>query len=247
MYARRKLKPADYLRDVSHVFMHRPFRRMPETGWGMAWLHALASGSAANHAVLADYCKAAEVDTGDMISEITSLPDVAGLATSGCIDDDVFPLSNKVLRALRKLPDFKSCVSDKMSLGSEPMMDLGNIYSGALPAWLAAGFAEAAERGENLSNQEMLLVAYGSGDAAEAIPLKVVSGWEVAAAKIQFAQALENTIDLTEPQYLALRDRADTDDLGFSASNECIVTHVGHSKGTGFQDVGIEYYRYISR
>ena len=88
--------------------------------------------------------------------------------------------------------------------------------------------------------------AYGSGAAAEAIPVKVLPGWEAAAAKIQFAQALENTIDLTEPQYLALRDRADTDDLGFPASNECIVTHVGHSKEAGFQDVGIEYYRYVS-
>jgi hydroxymethylglutaryl-CoA synthase len=246
MYTRRELAPAAYLRSVSHVFMHRPFRRMPETGWGMAWLHALASGAAADKALLAEYCQAAEVNADEMMHEITSLPDVAGLATSGSIDDDVFPLSNKVLRALRKLPDFKSCVSDKMSLGAEPMMDLGNIYSGALPAWLAAGFAEAAERGEDLGNQEMLLLAYGSGDAAEAIPLKVVPGWEAAAAKIQFAQALENTIDLTEPQYLALRDRADTDDLGFPASNECIVTHVGHSKDAGFQDVGIEYYRYVS-
>ena len=245
MYERRDLKPADYLRSLPNLFMHRPFRRMPETGYGMAWLHALASGTAADHTVLTGYCDAAGVSAADTITEITSLPDVASLATNGCIDDEVFPLSTKVLRALRKLADFKDVVSDKMSLGADPMMDLGNIYSGALPAWLAAGFDQAIERGEDLSGEEILLLAYGSGDAAEAIPARVVPGWEKAARKIHFAQALENTIDLTHEQYLALRDRADSDVLGFPAINESIVTHVGHSKGAGFQDVGIEYYRYI--
>ncbi len=47
MYDRRTIEEsADYLRSIPAVFMHRPFRRMPETGWGMAWLHGLASGNA---------------------------------------------------------------------------------------------------------------------------------------------------------------------------------------------------------
>ncbi|MDG1462032.1 MAG: hydroxymethylglutaryl-CoA synthase [Gammaproteobacteria bacterium] len=246
MYARRNIEqPADYLRSIPAVFMHRPFRRMPETGWGMAWLHSLASGKDTDKAILAGYCEAADVDTHATINEIISMPDVAGLATNGCIDDEVFPLSNKVLRALRKLPDFKEFITQKMSLGSAQMMDLGNIYSGALPAWLAAGFDEALEKNTNLENSEVLLVAYGSGDAAEAIPVTIMPGWKKAAEKIQFAQALEATIDLTVEQYLALRDRADTDNLGFPAKNECIVTRVGKSKGSDFQDAGIEYYGYI--
>ncbi len=245
MYQRRKVEPAGYLRTIKHVFMHRPFRRMPETGWGMAWLHALASGNTADREELSGYCDAAGIDLEELVSEITSLPDVAGLATSGNIDDEVFPLSNQLLRAFRKLPEFQSEVMEKMMLGARHMMDLGNIYSGALPAWLAAGFDEAARQGEELAGQEVLMVAYGSGDAAEAIPVTILPDWKAAAEQIQFSQALENTIDLTLDQYLALRDRADTDVLGFPASNECIVTHVGHSKEAGFQDVGIEYYRYI--
>jgi len=246
MYGKRGLSAADYIRELPAVFMHRPFRRMPETGWGMAWLHALATGNETDKAVLQSYCDQAGVDAPAMIDEVTGKPDVAGLSANGNINDEVFPLSNKVLRTLRKHPDFSTFVSEKMALGAEPMMELGNIYSGALPAWLAAGFDEALTGNMDLSGKEALLVAYGSGDAAEAIPLKVVDGWQEAAGKIQFAQALSDKIDLTEDQYLALRDRADAEDLGYPAHNECVVDRVGDSKSADFQDTGIEYYRYIN-
>jgi len=245
MYSRRDLQPAAYLRNMNHAFMHRPFRRMPETGLGMAWLAALASGNGADKALLADYCDAAGVPADAVITELTSKPDVSGLAVSGAIDDDVFPLSTAVLRALRKLPDFESQVAGKMVLGADQMMNLGNIYSGALPAWLAAGFEDAVNKGSDLSGDEVLLAAYGSGDAAEVIPARIVSNWQDAARKIDFDESLQNTIDLTEDQYLALRDKADSEDLGYAASNECVVDRIGSSKEGEFQDAGIEYYRYI--
>jgi len=245
MYQRRDLSAAEYLRDIEAVFMHRPFRRMPETGLGMAWLAALAEGNDNDRTILRSYCEAAGVDSNNMIAEITATPDVSHLATTGAIDEDVFPLSNQVLRAFRKLPDFQSCIADKMLLGAEPMMDLGNIYSGALPAWLAAGLEDAANGAADLSDQEILLLAYGSGDAAEVIPAKVAQGWKAAAQKIAFADSLKNYIDLTEDQYLALRDKAVSDDLGYQASDECVIERVGSSRQQSFQDAGIEYYRYI--
>ena len=61
--------------------------------------------------------------------------------------------------------------------GDDNMMELGNIYSGALLAWLAAGLEEAALAEEEWEDREILLIGYGSGDAAEALPLRVRPGW----------------------------------------------------------------------
>ena len=46
MYIKRGLEPSAYLRSLKTVFMHRPYRRMPETGWAIAYLFALGSGNA---------------------------------------------------------------------------------------------------------------------------------------------------------------------------------------------------------
>jgi hydroxymethylglutaryl-CoA synthase len=43
MCARRNINMRNYLEQVDAVFMHRPFRRMPENGWGMAYLFSLAA------------------------------------------------------------------------------------------------------------------------------------------------------------------------------------------------------------
>ena len=41
---KRGLVAADYLRSLQSVFMHRPYRRMPETGWAISYLFALGNG-----------------------------------------------------------------------------------------------------------------------------------------------------------------------------------------------------------
>ena len=122
------------------------------------------------------------------------------------------------------------------------MMQLGNIYSGALFAWLAAGLEEAARSGENWAGEEILLVGYGSGDAAEALPMRVCDGWREAAERIHFDRALEPAYDLGRSQYEALHAGLAVDDLpeppGFR------VESIGTRTGQDFQDEGIEYYAY---
>ena len=78
-----------------------------------------------------------------------------------------------------------------MSLGGEKVKEMGNLYSAALPAWIAAGFEDALEQGMELAGQPMVMVGYGSGDAAEAVPMHAVAGWQVAAARIGFGSALQ--------------------------------------------------------
>ena len=132
-----------------------------------------------------------------------------------------------------------------MSLGSKTVIHLGNLYTGALPSWLAAGFEEAAQNKLEITGAPMVAVGYGSGDAAEAIPIYPVKGWEIAAQRIGLAKALENPIDLTRPQYEALHDGHTIPDINYSPHQEFIISHVGEQYEKGFQDLGVEYYKFI--
>jgi hydroxymethylglutaryl-CoA synthase len=82
------------------------------------------------------------------------------------VDADAYPLSIQLLKEFRGSQEFGALVSAKMSLGSEPMKDIGNVYCAALPAWMAAGLEDAYERNADLAGRKVLAVGYGSGDAA---------------------------------------------------------------------------------
>ncbi|MCB1843810.1 MAG: hydroxymethylglutaryl-CoA synthase, partial [Halioglobus sp.] len=81
MYEKRKLNPIAYIRSLDTVFLHRPYRRMPETGWAMAYLFALGNGGAADRAELAAYCYEAGIEPKALLAEMLSKPEVANLAS----------------------------------------------------------------------------------------------------------------------------------------------------------------------
>jgi hydroxymethylglutaryl-CoA synthase len=244
LYSRSTLAPAAYLRSLEAVFMHRPYQRMPETGLGLAWLFALASGDAADRDELASYSRGAGLAVDDVIAEMHAAPELSQLAVQARIHEEVFPLSMTVLKAFRQSEAFSQQVLGKMTLGSEWMREVGNLYTGALPAWLAAGFDDARQRGIELAGKELLAIGYGSGDAADAIPLRVVAGWQDAAARIGIDTVLRSSIDLTAEQYLALREGRPPKELQPDYAGEFVIDHIGSRSDRSFQDLGVEYYRY---
>lgn len=245
LYARRGLDPAPYLRSVEAIFMHRPYARMPETGFGVAYLFALAQGDAADQDELAAYCRGAGVLMGEVLAEMSTAPELGLLAVSERIQDEIFPLTMAALKVFRQSDAFGRYVHAKMDLGADWMREVGNLYTGALPAWLAAGLADAERRGTALAGREILTIGYGSGNAADAIPLQVVTGWEEAARLIDMAEALRPAIDVTAEQYLALREGLEPRGLEIAAAGEFVVERIGSEVGHAFQDAGVEYYRYV--
>jgi len=246
LYGRRALDPAPYLRSVEAIFMHRPYARMPETGFGVAYLFALAQGPAADQEELATYCRGAGVLIGEVLAEMSTAPELGLLAVSDRIQDEIFPLTMAALKVFRQSEAFGRYVHGKMMLGADSMREVGNLYTGALPAWLAAGLADAERRGTALSGHEILTIGYGSGNAADAIPLQVVAGWETAARQIDVAEALRTAIDVTAEQYLALRDGLEPRGLEVTPAAEFVVERIGSEVGHAFQDAGVEYYRYVN-
>jgi hydroxymethylglutaryl-CoA synthase len=245
MLTRMGREPAEYYRNLAAAFMHRPYHRMPETSFAMSYLFGLARDGAPGIAELTEHCRRSGMNVDEVLEEMRSKPDVLQLVRDGDISADVYPLSVQLLKEFRASPEFGALVSAKMSLGAEAMMDIGNVYCAALPAWIAAGFEEALESGVDLSLGQVLAVGYGSGDAAEALPMRVMPQWREAAAKIGFKAALEPRQDLTRAQYEMLHDTGDAAGLD-EPEDGFVIESIGTSSNLNFSDEGIEYYRFLS-
>ena len=246
MYAKRGLAPADYVQSLERVFMHRPYRRMSETGWAIAYLFALAHGDAGQRAELSAYCYEAGIDPQALVREMGSEPAVASLATPERLHFEAYPLTMAVYRVFRASRRFRREILDKLALGSDTMLDLGNLYTAALPAWLAAGFEQALEENSLAVGEEVLTLGYGSGDAAEVIPFYIAERWREATARIGFGEVMSLAVDLDFEQYQALHDGACPPRLDYVPRNEFVIEDVGRSDERHFADLGIEYYRFVS-
>jgi len=245
MYEKRDLNPIEYLRSLRRVFMHRPYRRMPETGWAVSYLFALSSGGSEDRAELASFCYETGVDPEELRAEMLGEPAVATLAGPESLNLEAYPLTMAVLRAFRVSRHYRSEILDKMALGSDAMLDLGNLYTAALPAWMAAGFEQALQEDSLEAGEEVLTLGYGSGDAAEVIPFFMADNWREAASKIDFAGAMSLAVDINQEQYHALHDGKRLAGLGYIPRNEFVIDRVGGSEDSHFTDKGIEYYRYV--
>ena len=133
-----------------------------------------------------------------------------------------------------------------MSLGSESMKDIGNVYCAALPAWMAAGMEDAQLRGLDLAGGKVLAVGYGSGDAAEAIPMTVMEGW----ARRRGAHRLRSGARaLPEPDARPVRELCTRRAMPKGSRRPTkgfVIESIGSSSNPRFSDEGIEYYRYLT-
>ena len=233
----------EFYRDVRAMFFHRPYHAMPLHAMSFLQVLSLAYGDGE---ALARLCKAAGVDVDTVLAEARSTPDLYGSLLEHSQPIEPYPAMSAAATTLRKSPEFDALTVAKMNLGADLAMDLGNLYTAALPAWLAAGFTDALEQKLDLAGSLLLAVGYGSGDAAEAIPLRVAERWQEATARIGFREALASPINLEQAQYEALHDGRDVPDLTFDPRGEFVISRVGEIHEAAFQDLGVEYYEYVA-
>ncbi len=231
--------PLELLEDYHAVFFHRPYRYMPIQGLSYLYLYGLLNSAGSE--VLDSVCASAEVDIGQLRVEVAAEPDLlTHLQTHGA-DSPPYPLMDKAAAMLRRYPVFKNYVATKTQLGSEITAEFGNLYSAALSAWLAAGFDDAVKRGEELADKSLLAIGYGSGDAALAMAIQPVSGWQAAAAKIDCSAALQGANNINQAEYECLHDHGRIDGK-HRHPNGCTIANYGEILDGAFQDIGVPYY-----
>jgi hydroxymethylglutaryl-CoA synthase len=244
MLERIDMSAGTYYQSVFALFFHRPYHHMPISAMSFLYVRGLAR-SEHHHDELIALCEAAGVSPDELKAEAISAPDLYSRVLEGKSEEDPYPQTSKAAGALRRQPDFCKLLDQKMGLGGELVKDLGNLYSAALPAWIAAGFEEACQADLPLTGASMVMVGYGSGDAAESIPMTPVPGWQVAASKIHFAEALSGALDLKQGQYEALHDGTTKGENAFAPSGEFAILRVGDTYEASFQDLGVEYYGFV--
>ena len=244
MLSRLDVSAGSYYESVRGLFFHRPYQLMPVQAMSFLYVRGLARGDH-HHDELKALCQEAGVSFDDVLKETVSTPDLFGELLKDDAVVDPYAATTAAAGLLRKQKGFRRLLDEKMGLGSEAVRDLGNLYSAALPAWMAAGLEEAASRKLELAGAPMVAVGYGSGDAAEALPLCVRPGFESAASRIGFARSLEGAVSLTRAQYEALHDGTEIPSLTYTLQNEFAITRVGKQYGAAFQDLGVEYYDFV--
>jgi hydroxymethylglutaryl-CoA synthase len=245
MLERLNVSAGTYYENVAGLFFHRPYQLMPVQAMSFLYVRGLARGDH-RRSELEALCRDAKVSVDDVLRETTSFPDLYARVLSGGAGDDPYAATSAAAGVLRKRESFRELLSRKMSLGSEAVRDLGNLYSAALPAWIAAGLEQAARESVALDGAPLVAVGYGSGDAAEALPISVSPGWQEAASRIRFTESLGGAIDLTREQYEALHDGAEVPNLPYVPKREFRIARVGKSYESSFQDLGVEYYEYVA-
>lgn len=244
MLSRLDVSAGSYYQSVRGLFFHRPYHLMPVQAMSFLYVRGLARGDH-HHDELRALCQEAGVSFDTVLAETRSTPDLYGELLKDDAVADPYVATTAVAGLLRKQQGFRRLLDEKMGLGSEPVKDLGNLYSAALPAWIAAGLEEAGAKRLDLGGAPMVAVGYGSGDAAEALPLFVSPGFEGAAARIGFSRALEGSVTLTREQYEALHDGTAVPSLTYTPKGEFAIARVGKQYGASFQDLGVEYYDFV--
>jgi len=244
MLDRLGVSPGKYYASVKSLFFHRPYHLMPVRAMSFLYVRGLARGDH-HQDELAELCAAAGVGVDAVLAETRSSPDLFAHVLQGGAIADPYTATSAVAAVLRKRAGFRDLLAEKMSLGSETVKMLGNLYSAALPAWIGAGLEEGAQKGLALDHATMVAVGYGSGDAAEAIPIHPVPGWQERAASFQSARALADAVDLTQAQYEALHDHRELPDIVYAPRDRFVISRVGTAYEPSFQDLGVEYYEYV--
>jgi hydroxymethylglutaryl-CoA synthase len=246
MIQRLGVSDLTFLNEASGLFFHRPYHMMPLQALAFIYARALARAPQPNDAFLA-LCEQAGVAPEGVIAECRNTPDLFGeflrMGAHAEAAHDAHPLTNKLSGVARKSPAFQQLLATRVNLGTDWAMELGNLYTAALPAWIAAGFEQALHDDVEWTDAKLYAIGYGSGDASEALPLHVVPGWREAAAKIGFRAALDVSTDLTRAQYEALHDGQPVE-LDCPASDRFVITRTGGTYDAAFQDLGVDYYEF---
>lgn len=235
---------AALLRSLTSVFMHRPYHHMPVSAWTMAYLFALGADGGAEHEELESYCKGAGVELKQILAEMGQRPSLVDKVISGHPPEEPYPLTAQVMKAFRKSPRYKEVVEGKLRLGAATAMHMGNLYTAALPAWIAAGMEEAHGQSTELAGHQLLLVGYGSGDAAETVLAKVAPKWREAAGRIGLAKVLGNAVNVGKDDYARLHAAQWPQEAQMPQRKGFTIERVGKSHDAKFYDMGLEYYRY---
>ena len=236
---KHKINNQQFLSEADHFFFHRPFKRMPENALTYLYLRSILSEGEQ----LKKYCDLANISLSTIMYEQNEEIDFGQMIENQSINDNIHPETNRLISYLRG-NILVSLFDKKLSLGSKSLGELGNIYSGSLFAWIASALEEAITCDLDIASHKWLSYGYGSGNAAEIIPMKVSQNWADHACKINFKNAFKESYDLTQEEYKQLHQSKFNLDFRPPITGFKIYKY-GNQNSLSYSDKDIPYYIFL--
>jgi hydroxymethylglutaryl-CoA synthase len=236
---KHKISSQQLFSETDHFFFHRPFKRMPENALAYLYLRSILS----ENGQLKKYCELANLSLSTVVHEQKEVVDFGKMIKNQSINENIHPETNKLISYLRE-STLLALFNKKLSLGNTNLSELGNIYSGSLFAWIASALEDALTSDLDITTHKWLAVGYGSGNAAEIIPMKISKNWADYACKINFKNAFKESYDLTQEEYKKVHQlKYDLDFrppiTGFK------ISKFGNQDSLNYSDKDIPYYTFL--
>ena len=240
---RGRVAPMQVFEGFAGVFLHRPYHQMPFAAVSAVYAWALAK---TDRMAFENACASAGADVDVLRAELFEHPDLRSTISDEGDRLEIRPQLKLFARWARRSQGFKEFTERCMEHGADACREFGNLYTASLPAWLAAAFDARAGEAAAWADSELLAIGYGSGDAAEALRLRVCPDWQSAAARIDVAGALNpvEATNLTRAEYESLHDGATPEQWRGRGASDFVIESVGAGGQGGWEDTGIERYRY---
>mgnify|MGYP001199289905 CR=1 FL=1 len=241
MFNKIDVEPIDFIRNTAATFLHRPYQRMAETGLIMTYFLALALGnSPEEYYELHRYAESGNATAQELKEELLGTNSISTDFMDYGVTNQTFSRSLQAAQHFRDSEEFSRLMT---SLGLEQMKQVGNLYTASLPSWIAAGLEEAVSKKIQLEGQRILTIGYGSGDAAEIMPMTIAREWEVASNQIKFEEGLRNYRNVDQQTYAALH-KGEITELELVKQSEVFYIQKIGSRSKSFDDLGMEYYEF---
>jgi len=142
-------------------------------------------------------------------------------------------------RIIRKSNDYRDFVDNRIADGEIASGQVGNIYSGSIFLSIISMLHYSYQKGQQLSNQKIGLIAYGSGAKSKVFEATIQADWQNIVSQFNLQEKLDNRTKISFNTYKELYFNQ-TNKISHSKEKKVHLNHVG----IGETNYGARNYKY---
>jgi hydroxymethylglutaryl-CoA synthase len=172
-----------------------------------------------------------------MLSEIYAL-DAANPIISG--NESPADYQNK-LKEVSKSEEYRVFVSQKLQPAEIASSLIGNLYTGSIFMGLLSTLAHFAKTKKDISGKKFGFLAYGSGSKSKVFEGTIQADWQLAVAKVQLFETLEQSLEIDFTTYEKLHKKEQKQSVK-TPKSEWVLDRVENENPNL---IGARYYKWI--
>ena len=147
--------------------------------------------------------------------------------------------NSQIDKIIRKSNEYKAFVDKRIAEGEIASGQIGNIYSGSIFLSIISMLYYSYEKGQQLANQKIGLIAYGSGAKSKVLEATILQGWKKMVSQFNLPEKLANRTKIDFSTYKQLYYNQ-TKQRCHSREKKVRLNHVG----IGETNYGARNYKY---